>query len=97
MEKIKDKQHEVIVHISMEISQGISLCSYLNLKQANCQVFLFIFYLFPSTKSENRRVKQVHWGGSTSGRGEVGRRGDRRVNMVQKMCTHTCKCKNNTC
>jgi hypothetical protein len=26
----------------------------------------------------------------------VGKR-DRRMNMVQKMCTHVCKCKNNSC
>jgi hypothetical protein len=32
-----------------------------------------------------------------SGRGEVvGKRG-RRMNMVQKMCTHVCKCENETC
>jgi hypothetical protein len=31
-----------------------------------------------------------------SGKGEVAGKGDRRVNIVQKMCTHICKCKNNT-
>jgi hypothetical protein len=31
--------------------------------------------------------------GCTSGEGEVARKGDRTVNMVQKMCTRACKCK----
>jgi hypothetical protein len=33
----------------------------------------------------------------TSGRGKVAGKGDRRVNMVQKMGTHVHKCKNETC
>jgi hypothetical protein len=28
---------------------------------------------------------------------EVAEKGGRRVNMVQKLCTHVCKCKNDTC
>jgi hypothetical protein len=42
----------------MEISQGISLCSYLYLK-LKCHVFCFVFSLFSSTKLENRRLEQV--------------------------------------
>jgi hypothetical protein len=55
-----------------------SLCSYLYLKLATSHVFLFIFYLFSSTKSENRRAEQFlqEWRGmcvcvGTSGRGEM--------------------------
>jgi hypothetical protein len=44
----------VIIHIYMEISQENSLCSYVYLKQAKCH-----FFLFSSTKSENRRTEQV--------------------------------------
>jgi hypothetical protein len=56
MKKIRgDKPIEVIIHICMEISLGNSLCSYLYFKQAK-KVFLFIFYLFSSTKSEKKRV-----------------------------------------
>jgi hypothetical protein len=44
----------------MEMSQGNTLCSYLYLKQAKMSFFLFFF--FPATKSENRRVEQVLWG-----------------------------------
>jgi hypothetical protein len=42
----------------MEISQGNSLYRYLYLKQAKCHAFL-IFYLFSSTKLENRKEEQV--------------------------------------
>jgi hypothetical protein len=44
-------------------------------------------------------VEQVISGGrvGTSGAEEVAGKGSRRVNMVQKMCTHVCKCKNDTC
>jgi hypothetical protein len=56
----------------------------------------FSFYLlcFSSTKLENRRAEQVlgvgrlapvGWGG--------GRERGRRMNMVQTMYTHVCKCK----
>jgi hypothetical protein len=59
----------------MEISQGISLCSYLYLKQE--KVF---FYLFSSIKSENKRAEQVVWEKRTvtSGtREEMGKRAGR--------------------
>jgi hypothetical protein len=74
--------------ISMEISQGISLCSYLYLKQQKCLVFLCIFYLFSSTKSENRRAEQVLPRGKwvTPAGGGVGKE-SRKVNIVQNMCT----------
>jgi hypothetical protein len=48
----------VIIHICMETTQRISLYSYLYLKLA-CHDFLIIFYVFSSTKSENKRVDQV--------------------------------------
>jgi hypothetical protein len=56
---------------------------------------------FYSTKSENRRAEQIlprrrcgvwHWWEGRHG-GERGRR----MNMVQIMYTHVCKCKNDTC
>jgi hypothetical protein len=59
MKKIRgDKSIGVITHIYIEISQGNSLCSNLNLKQTKMLIFL-IFSLFSSTKSENRREEQV--------------------------------------
>jgi hypothetical protein len=33
----------------------------------------------------------------TCGRGEVAGKGGRRMNMVQKLHAHVCKCKNDTC
>jgi hypothetical protein len=60
MKKIKgDKPSGVIMHRYMKISQGNSLCSYLYLKQAKMSCFCFIFSLFSSIKSENRRAEQV--------------------------------------
>jgi hypothetical protein len=45
MEKIRgDESIGVIIHIDMEISQGNSLCSYFNLKQAKMSFFSFFFY-----------------------------------------------------
>jgi hypothetical protein len=83
----------VIIHIYMEISQGNSLGTYLYLKQAK-NVFHFIFSLFSSTKSENKSTQSESW---HLWQGEVLGKRDRRINMVQKMCTHVCKCKNDTC
>jgi hypothetical protein len=56
MKKIRgDKTIRVIIHTYMEISQGNSLHSYLDLKQAKMSWFSFIYF----TKSKNRRVEQV--------------------------------------
>jgi hypothetical protein len=76
-------------HTYMEVPQENSLWSYL--KQAKMSGFFFSF-----TKLENRRVKQVlpGVGGGTSGKG---RGGWRRVNMVQILCIHVCKWKNEIC
>jgi predicted RNA-binding protein YlqC (UPF0109 family) len=37
------------------------------------------------------------WDAGTSGRGKVLGKECRRVNMVQTLCTHVCKRKNDTC
>jgi hypothetical protein len=73
----------------MEISQGNSLCSYL--KQTKMSFFSF-------TKSENMRTEHVMSGGvaATSGREEMGN-GCERMNIVQILCTHVFKWKNDTC
>jgi hypothetical protein len=62
----------------------------------------FFFFFFSSTISENKSVEQVLPRGREimvphSGRGEVVGKGDRRVNIVQKLCTHLYKYKNDTC
>jgi hypothetical protein len=57
MKKLRDKPSGVIVHTNMEISQGNTLCSYLYLK-LKCHAFHFLFSLFSSTKSENKKVEQ---------------------------------------
>jgi hypothetical protein len=43
-----------VIYILMEPTQGNPLCSYLYLKLAKCHVSLFTFYIYSSTKSENR-------------------------------------------
>jgi hypothetical protein len=45
----------------------------------------FSFYLFSTTKSDNRRAEQVLLQGKdgTSGRGEVLGKGDRKVKIMQ--------------
>jgi hypothetical protein len=55
----RDEPIWVVIHISKETTQGISLYSNLYLKLAKCYVFLFILHIFTSTKSENKRAEQV--------------------------------------
>jgi hypothetical protein len=81
MQKIRGgKPAGVIIHISMELSQGNSLC-YLKQK---CHVFHFILSFYSSTKSENRRAEQALPRGraGTRGRGKVLGNGSRKVNTV---------------
>jgi hypothetical protein len=85
------------IYIYMEISQGNSLCSYLYLKQIKISFFFFLFFFH---KVEQKGRAGPTWQGEgvllPLGEGLVGKRA-RRVKMVQKMCTHVCKCKNDTC
>jgi hypothetical protein len=54
----------------------------------------FIFFLL----QEGRIGSAVGEGGvGTSGSGGGGNERGRRMNMVQTMYTHVCKCKNDTC
>jgi hypothetical protein len=58
MKRIRgDKPVGVITHIYMEMSQGNSLYSCLYPKLSH--VFHFVFSLFSSTKSGNRKTEQV--------------------------------------
>jgi hypothetical protein len=58
-------------------------------------LYLFSFFFY---KLENKRVEQVlpRGKGGDSARGEVAGKRTRRVNTVKKMCTHGCKCKNDS-
>jgi hypothetical protein len=97
MKKITgDKPVGIIIHTYMEISQGNSLCSYLYLKQAKMSCFsfdLFSFFLLQNRRTGGQNKSYPREKAVTSGRREVLRK---EVNMVQKMCTHVCKCKNDT-
>jgi hypothetical protein len=92
MKKMRgDEPIGVLIHTYVEISQGNSLHKYLYLKQAKMSCFsfyLFSFFFYKIRKQKGRI--------GTSGRGEVLEKGGRRMNMVQKMCTHVSKCKKDT-
>jgi hypothetical protein len=64
-----------------------------------CHIFHFSFSLFASTKLEKGGRKKSYPEGraGTSRKGEMFGKGGRRVNMLQKICTHVSKCKNDTC
>jgi hypothetical protein len=59
----RDESIRVVIHMCMETTQGISLYSDLYLNLAKHHAFLFILYVFSSTKSENKRAEQVLSGG----------------------------------
>jgi hypothetical protein len=72
------------------MSQGNSLCSYL--KQAKCH-FLNIFLLQNWRTGGQSMACLGNWYQCSE---DVGK-GGRSVNMVQILCTHVCKWKNETC
>jgi hypothetical protein len=76
-----DEPIGVIIHICMEISQGNSLC----LSQTGKK--FFFFYKMSEQEGQNRFCLWERVG--TSGR-DMGN-GNRRVNMMQKLCTHVYK------
>jgi hypothetical protein len=62
----RDEPMCIAIHKCMEATLGISLYSYLYLKPAKT-LFLFMSYVFSSTKSENKRAEQVLLPGSRVG------------------------------
>jgi hypothetical protein len=61
----------VEIHMCMEAMLGICLYSYLYLKLAKMLCVSIIPYVFSSTKSENKRAKQVLPGSRVRGWREV--------------------------
>jgi hypothetical protein len=83
----------------MEKTKGNSLCSCLYLKLAKTPCFSFYLLGFFFYEIEEQRVEWVlprGWGWHQWEGGGV-RQGGKKVNMVQIMYTHVCKCKNDTC
>jgi hypothetical protein len=70
----------VAIHVCMEATLGISLCTYLYLKLA--KTLSFLLPLMSSTKSENKRAEQV------LPRRRIGGRCPKQCNI------HVSKCKN---
>jgi hypothetical protein len=77
----------IYVYIYMEMSQGNQYIAILN------KNVIFFFYI----KGEQEGRTGPVWGVGTSGRREDVGRGCRRVNMVEILCTHVCKWKNEIC
>jgi hypothetical protein len=83
----------------METTQENSLCSYLYLKLAKTSCFsyyIICFFFYKIGAQEGRTGSAQEVGGWHWGREEVTGKG-RRMNIVQIMYTHVCKCKNDTC
>jgi hypothetical protein len=78
-----DEPISVIIHIYMEISQGNALCSYLYFKQTKMSFFFSLQNR--RTGGWNRSFPEM--GAGTRGREEVARKGSRREDMVQILCT----------
>jgi hypothetical protein len=59
--------------------------------------YLFSFFFYEIREQEDGTgPAQGGWLAPVEG-GEVMGKRSRRVNMVQKTCTHVCKCRNDTC
>jgi hypothetical protein len=82
----REEQIGVITHIYMEISQGNSLCSYLYFKQTKVSYFSFSFFLL-QIREQKSGIGAAQGGVGIYERGEVARKGGRRVNTMQK-CVH---------
>jgi hypothetical protein len=65
-------------------------------KETQTRFFFFLCFFYKIREQEGE-TDPAGRGDGTSGRREVAEKGGRRMNMVQKMCTHVCKCKNGTC
>jgi hypothetical protein len=82
-----------MTQFEVESAQRISLCSCLYLKLAKRHVSLVIFYVFSSTKLENRRAEQVlprtGGGGGTCGNGEL--RGNGWEDEYSEINVYTCR------
>jgi hypothetical protein len=55
---------------------------------------VYYTYAWKWHNETNQKKWEEDWGVSNSGRGKVAGKRDMRVNIVQKMHTHVCKCKN---
>jgi hypothetical protein len=92
----RDKPIGVVIHMYMETTQRISLYSYLYLKLAKMPCFsnyVLRFFFYKIREQGSRRGSPQDGGVGHLGKGENGGERDRRVNKVQIMYTHECKCK----
>jgi hypothetical protein len=73
----RDEPIGVVIHICIETTQGISLCSYLYLKLAKtpCFSFAFLYFFFYKIGEQEGRTGSARWGVDTGGSGEVAGKG----------------------
>jgi hypothetical protein len=69
----------------------------LNEQMNEVKMSFFSFFLYKIGEQEGRIGHSGGWGVGTSQKGGWQGKGGRRVNMMQIVCTHVCKCKNDTC
>jgi hypothetical protein len=92
----------VIMHIHMEMSLGTPCIATFTSNKQRCHLFIYLFiyllfFFYKIREQEGRIGPPQGRGGWYQWEGEVVGKGSQRVNMVQKMCTHICKCKKETC
>jgi hypothetical protein len=96
----RDEPIGIVIHMCMEATQGISLCSYLYLKLAKmpCFSYFHLCVFFNKVGEQEGGTGSAGWGWDWHrwGEGGGGKRG-RRMNMIQITYTHVCKYKNDTC
>jgi hypothetical protein len=82
-----------------EISQGDSLygCLYLRLATVSCFSLFFLYLVLKIMEQESRTGPAQGGGLAQMGEGRWQGKWGRRVNTEQRMCTHSCKCKNDNC
>jgi hypothetical protein len=74
---------------SMYLKRVICLPVMLVRNSCCSKMSVFSFFLY--------KIGELVWGGGVSMGGGGDRERGWRVNMVQILCTHVCKCKNDTC
>jgi hypothetical protein len=100
MKKIRDKTIGVIIHIYIWKYHKETPCVYLYVKQAKMSCFSFYLFSFSTYnigEQEGGTSPAQEGGLAPVGGGRCWVKGGRRVNTMQKMCTHVCNCNNSTC
>jgi hypothetical protein len=87
-----------VICISMGTTQGNSLCTIFisNCQKHHVSLFNFFFFYKIREQEDGKGSAQGEAGKLVPVGGGVGRERGRRMNTVQTIYTHVCKCKNDT-